>query len=196
VEKEYHSLNKILSIGKLNIGSKAYIGNASVTDEGNVEGELYVTGEQTFKGYINLPENTGFFTLNGEQYYRTGDKIVYDRAQELYFYAGRVDREIKYFGHRINLNNLEYLFSGIGPIGEAAAIFSKRYSAIGLFFTSEPGFKLEENMHLLQDIPHWLRPTHYFPTPQFPLNANFKTDYSALEQFYERYLQSIYEEQE
>lgn len=194
VEEDLRTYNRVVSIGRLNIGSRAYIGNASLTEEGNVEGELYVTGEQTFNGYINMPEHNGFVEYDGKQYYKTGDKIIYDREEDLYFYAGRVDREIKYFGHRINLNNLEYVFSGIGPISETAAIFSRKYMTIGLFFTSEPGFKLEENMHLLQHIPNWLRPTHYFPTPQFPLNANYKTDYSALEQFYDRYLETKYQD--
>lgn len=194
LEENFRTANRIVSIGKLNMGSRAYIGDATLSDEGNVEGELCITGEQTFNGYINLPEHTGFFEFNGEQYYRTGDRIIYNREEGLYYYAGRTDREIKYFGHRINLNNLEYVFSGIGPISETAAIFSRKYMTIGLFFTSEPGFKLEENMHLLQHIPGWLRPTHYFPTPQFPLNANFKTDYSALEQFYDRYLETKYQD--
>jgi D-alanine--poly(phosphoribitol) ligase subunit 1 len=167
----------------------AYLGNAMLTEGGNLEGELYVSGDQTFKGYINLPELTGFIEYDGELFYKTGDKVIYNQQEELYYYAGRVDREVKFHGHRINLNNLEYVFSGIGPISETAAIFSRRYMTIGLFFTSEPGFKLEENMHLIRHIPEWLRPTHYFLTPQFPLNTNFKTDYAALEIFYNRYLE-------
>ncbi|WP_127128125.1 AMP-binding protein [Pseudoflavitalea rhizosphaerae] len=195
VEKEFHTWNRVVSIGQLNIGSKAYLGNAILLEDGNLEGELYVSGEQTFKGYLNLPEGTGFFEYDGEQYYKTGDKVIFSQLEDRYYYAGRVDREVKYYGHRINLNNLEYVFSGIGPINDAAAIFSRKYMTIGLFFTSTPGFKLEENMHLLQHIPNWLRPTHYFPTPEFPLNANFKTDYSALETFYNRYLEKKYPSQ-
>ncbi|QEC44107.1 AMP-binding protein [Pseudobacter ginsenosidimutans] len=196
VETEFHTWNRVVSIGQLNIGSKAYLGNAMLLEDGNLEGELYVSGEQTFNGYINLPEGTGFFEYDGEQFYKTGDKVIYNQEEDRYYYAGRVDREVKYYGHRINLNNLEYVFSGIGPISDAAAIFSRKYMTIGLFFTSTPGFKLEENMHLLQHIPNWLRPTHYFPTPEFPLNANFKTDYSALETFYNRYLEKKYPSQQ
>lgn len=192
VEEPLHTFNRIVSIGQLNIGCKAYLGDASLLQDGNVEGELYVSGDQTFQGYINLPEGNSFFEYNGEAFYKTGDKVIYNSDLDLYYYTGRVDREVKYAGHRVDLNNLEYLFSGLGPISEAAAIFSRKYSTIGLFFMSDPNFKLEEHMDLLKHIPQWLRPTHYFPTPQFPLNANFKTDYTALEQFYNRFLEKTY----
>src|SRR5690606_33445564 len=68
VEKQFHSWNRVVSIGQLNIGSKAYLGNAILLEDGNLEGELYVSGEQTFNGYINLPDTTGFFEYDGEQF--------------------------------------------------------------------------------------------------------------------------------
>lgn len=189
----YHSFNRIVSIGKLNTGCRAYIADAQLTAGGNIEGELCVAGEQIFSGYLNMPDSHHFTELNGERYFKTGHLVIYNKEEDLYYYVGRVEREIRYQGHRINLNKLEYLFSGMHPITDAAAIYSRKYMTIGLFFTSSPGFKLEDHMHLLENIPAHLRPTHFFPTPHFPMNAHFKKDYPALEQFYQRYLDKMYE---
>jgi len=92
--------NGIICIGQLNIGSKAYISNATILSNHHEEGELCLTGEQLFRGYINVPNSERFFEFNGERYYKTGDKVIYNREEDLYYYAGNIDREITYYSHQ------------------------------------------------------------------------------------------------
>lgn len=100
MQAPFHIHNGLLSIGKLNIGSKAYISDAMILSNHHVEGELCLTGEQLFKGYINVPNSERFFDFNGERYFKTGDKVIYNREDDLYFYAAHIDQEIKVYNHQ------------------------------------------------------------------------------------------------
>lgn len=186
---EPRSYNDIISIGKMNSGCKAFIADAEVLENNRITGELCVSGTQNFKGYLNSPGRDRFFEMDGQLYYRTGDRVVYDRGEDLYYYAARVDREVKYYGHRINLSNVENLFNGLEEIKDSAAVYSRKHMTLGLFIMSDGPFKPEENGHLFRNIPSYLRPTHFFPAPSFPVNANFKKDYKTLELFYDFYLE-------
>ncbi len=79
-------------------------------------GELYIGGVGVARGYLNQPELTAkqFLpdTLGGDGYdsserlYRTGDLVQYDDQGELLF-LGRLDRQVKVRGFRIELSEIE-----------------------------------------------------------------------------------------
>jgi long-subunit acyl-CoA synthetase (AMP-forming) len=188
VEEQLKHRDEIVSIGRMNPNCKAYLGDAMTTGDHQIQGELYVSGCQNFKGYLNGNRDR-FVEIDGVTYYKTGDIVMYDEQEELYYYAGRADREVKHYGHRINLDNVESIFNVLGPIVSSAAIYSRKHMSIGLFITSDAGFNLDDNMHLLNDVPSYLTPAHFFNTENFPLNANFKKDYKTLELFYNFYLE-------
>ncbi|MEG2204927.1 MAG: AMP-binding protein, partial [Oscillospiraceae bacterium] len=61
-------------------------------------GELVITGERVAAGYLGS-ERGGFCSFDGRPAYRTGD-LGFRRGERLY-YSGRVDRQLKIHGFRI-----------------------------------------------------------------------------------------------
>ncbi|WP_018638157.1 non-ribosomal peptide synthetase [Parafrankia elaeagni] len=72
------------------------------------QGELVVTGPNVALGYLDLAQTTAFFGVagQGERRYRTGDLAVL-RDDGRYQYLGRVDRQIKVRGFRIEPAEVE-----------------------------------------------------------------------------------------
>lgn len=76
------------------------------------EGELYIGGRGVARGYLNRPELTEdrFVTdtadASGARLYRTGDLVRVGRHGELHF-LGRLDRQLKIRGHRIEPAEIE-----------------------------------------------------------------------------------------
>src|SRR5207253_2121149 len=76
-------------------------------------GELCIGGSQVATGYWRLPERTAerFAAPLGpseaaDQWYRTGDRVVKDPERGLIF-LGRLDRQAKIRGHRVDLQEVE-----------------------------------------------------------------------------------------
>jgi amino acid adenylation domain-containing protein len=86
-------------------------------------GELLAGGESLMSGYWNRPEDTqrAFVSLEGERYYRTGDRVS-RAADGNYLFAGRLDRQVKRRGFRIELGEIETALRGLKDILEAAAV--------------------------------------------------------------------------
>ncbi|TDJ04168.1 MAG: amino acid adenylation domain-containing protein, partial [Deltaproteobacteria bacterium] len=73
-------------------------------------GELWVAGDFVTRGYLNRPELTSEkFIKNpfGEgRIYKTGDKVRWLTPGEME-YQGRIDRQVKIRGHRLELDEIE-----------------------------------------------------------------------------------------
>ncbi|OIK09955.1 D-alanine--poly(phosphoribitol) ligase subunit 1 [Bacillus sp. MUM 116] len=80
--------------------------NGQEVPEGE-KGEIIVVGPSVSKGYLGQPELTekSFYTINGEQAYRTGDEG--EMVKDLLFYKGRIDFQIKLHGYRMELEEIE-----------------------------------------------------------------------------------------
>lgn len=78
---------------------------ADVADGQN--GELLIGGPQLATGYIGDPSKTAarFVHIDGTRYYRTGD-IVHRSLDGLLHIHGRQDGQVKYNGHRIELDEI------------------------------------------------------------------------------------------
>jgi len=96
-------------IGKPVANTTAYI----VDKDGNLcppetEGELFVGGDCVTLGYLKRPELTAekFIDFNGEHVYRTGDLARILETGEVE-HLGRIDNQIKFHGHRIELGEID-----------------------------------------------------------------------------------------
>lgn len=75
-------------------------------------GELWIGGDGVATGYLGRPELTAerFVELDGQTYYRTGDRVRWRPDGTLEF-LGRVDRQVKILGHRIEPDEIESVLS-------------------------------------------------------------------------------------
>ena len=91
-----------------------------------VPGELYLGGSQVASGYLNRPELTAerFVhipdSLNG-RVYRTGDQVRW-RSDGNLEYLGRIDRQVKVRGYRVEIGEIESVLLEHPDVAEAAVV--------------------------------------------------------------------------
>lgn len=161
--------------------------NDSVITEKGVTGELCVSGTALGLGYYNNPEQTSLrFVQNPvnknymEPIYRTGDLAYWGDNDNLYF-AGRKDFQIKYMGHRIELEEIEKALSEVDGVERACCVFLKEKSKLLAFFTGETTGK-EIRKSLSELLPVYMIPTSYTKLDSMPITKNGKIDRGALAQ--------------
>src|SRR2546430_5686287 len=73
----------------------------------NERGEIVIAGPNVSPGYLERPDLTAevFFELDGQRAYRTGDQGRF--RDNLLFFEGRIDEQIKLSGYRIELGDIE-----------------------------------------------------------------------------------------
>jgi D-alanine--poly(phosphoribitol) ligase subunit 1 len=154
-------------------------------------GELCLGGTQVARGYWHLPKTTAqrFLppagTLDGaNRWYRTGDRVVIDPRWGLMF-LGRVDRQVKVRGYRIELQEIEQIACEAIPSQTAAALvwpFDRDEPArhIVLFVAGEPQPSERIIAYCQTKLPAPLVPREVHFVADWPLNVNGKTDYEAL----------------
>jgi thioesterase domain-containing protein len=153
-----------------------------------VPGELYLGGPSLARGYVGLPDLTAerFVTLEGPdgpwRAYRTGDRVCW-RADGVLMFRGRVDRQLKIRGHRVEPDEVETL---IMRAGARAAAVDLRDGGAGprLVAWVVPGLCGEETEVLRRalsaSLPEALIPSAWVFVPQLPLNSHGKVDLKAL----------------
>lgn len=155
-----------------------------VTLEG-VTGEICVAGTALALGYYNAPEQTQkSFTQNPlnpcypERIYRTGDLGRLDEEGNIYF-CGRKDFQIKYLGHRIELEEIERAINKLPGIVRCCCVFDEKKSRLYGFYTGDVS-KAELYIMLKEQLPEFMIPTALRPVDTIPLTANGKADRKAL----------------
>ncbi|MEO3842409.1 amino acid adenylation domain-containing protein [Streptomyces sp. B22F1] len=77
-----------------------------------VAGELWIGGDGVAVGYLDRPELTAerFVATVEGRWYRTGDRVRW-RADGLLEFLGRIDRQVKILGHRVEPDEVESVLS-------------------------------------------------------------------------------------
>ncbi|MFD0370484.1 amino acid adenylation domain-containing protein [Streptomyces sp. NPDC127114] len=79
-----------------------------------VSGELWIGGDGVAAGYVGRPELTAERFVTGAdgagRYYRTGDRVR-RRADGSLEFLGRIDRQVKILGHRVEPDEVESVLS-------------------------------------------------------------------------------------
>jgi natural product biosynthesis luciferase-like monooxygenase protein/amino acid adenylation domain-containing protein/non-ribosomal peptide synthase protein (TIGR01720 family) len=116
VKKLQLPLNEV-SIGKPIPNTICYIVNNNITiTNPNEAGELYIGGEGVAIGYwnSNVGEHQDKFSFpkfsENKKVYKTGDLVKYNNDGDIVF-VSRIDRQIKFNGHRIELDGIETLLN-------------------------------------------------------------------------------------
>ena len=93
-------------------------------------GEIVIVGNSVSRGYHNKPDLNAerFIFLDGKPAYRTGDLGTLNADRSL-MYQGRADRQVKFNGHRIELEEIEIAANRSGLVETNATTLFE--SAIG-----------------------------------------------------------------
>lgn len=172
-------LNGIVSIGRMNK-------NQNFSIEKN---ELLITGSQMFSGYLS-GNNSCFEMKNGTRYYKTGDLVHYDSEENYLYYLGRINREVKHNGYRINLDYIEVKIKESADVMNSAVIYHEPIQKIIAFVQYHNTFMRSET--IIDCLPEFAKDTLLVSVKKFPLNLNDKVDYSLLKLFSNQFIETKY----
>jgi D-alanine--poly(phosphoribitol) ligase subunit 1 len=162
-----------------------------VDDGGNAvpageRGEIIIAGPNVSPGYLNRPDanERAFFRLGGMQAYRTGDVGHYE--DDMLFFDGRVDNQIKLHGYRIEPGDVEAHLSSLPGVREAAVLpvtRNGRAESLQAFvvFTKRPegsDFEISNGLRLdlAKRLPVHMLPRRFHFLERLPMNVNGKVD--------------------
>jgi amino acid adenylation domain-containing protein len=158
-------------------------------DDGDV-GELIAFGDGLACEYLGRPELTAerFVTLNCRdgvvrRGYRTGDKVR-KRGDGAYEYLGRLDKQVKIDGHRIEPGEIEVFLNALAGVSEARVVAKtglqgqKRLAAY-LVAVEELDIDAIRKV-LLEELPTFMVPHFLIRVEALPKNKNGKLDESKL----------------
>ena len=153
-------------------------------------GELAIAGPMVGLGYLHQPDLTAaafgadpFSQQAGARLYRSGDRGRL-RADGTLEFLGRLDRQIKVRGFRVEPGELELALSRIPGISRAAVVAEPtRGSDAQLIAYVVAAAELEETAiqrALTASVPPFLLPARLHRLADMPHTPNGKTDYKAL----------------
>ncbi len=150
-----------------------------------IEGEICVRGTALALGYLGAPDQTAAaFVQNPcnklypELIYRTGDIGKYDETGDLLF-CGRRDHQVKYMGHRIELQEVERGIAGVGGVERCCCIFDEeKHKLYGFYQGTIDKAELQKALSVF--LPAYMIPGVLDPVEEFPLTKNGKIDRRAL----------------
>ncbi|WP_030166301.1 non-ribosomal peptide synthetase [Spirillospora albida] len=155
-----------------------------------VGGELFIGGEGLADGYLNRPElDAERFVQSpavpGRILYRTGDLVTL-KSNGRFYYTGRIDRQIKLRGHRIELAEIihvamaepyvRWAHAGVHVTeagGKSLCLWVRYEEDAG---TAEPRLRAA----LARRLPSYMVPAFVVETATVPWTANGKLDETAL----------------
>ena len=155
-------------------------------------GELWVSGPQVSRGYLNRPEKTNEVYINNpfnkdkkyERIYRSGDIVRYLPSGDIQF-VGRRDGQVKIRGFRIELKEVETVIREFNGIKDATVQAFDEEGGNGKFIAayivSDKTIDIEElNNFILDQKPPYMIPAVTMQIDAIPLNQNQKVNKRAL----------------
>ena len=155
-------------------------------------GELWVSGPQVSRGYLNRPEKTAEVYIanpfaDNEKYarvYRTGDIVRYLPSGDIQF-VGRRDGQVKIRGFRIELKEVEAVIREFPGIKDATVQAFDEEGGNGKFIAayivSDTTIDIEAlNNFILDQKPPYMVPAVTMQIDAIPLNQNQKVNKRAL----------------
>ncbi len=180
-------------IGRAIAHTQVYVldesGKAVVDGE---EGELYAGGDGVALGYLNRPELTAerfvvdpFDPAGPGLMYRTGDRVR-RRADGNFEFLGRVDRQVKISGKRVELDEVEACIRRCGLVDDAAVTCPEVRIGVRKIYayvksTRDPDGLIQElRAALRQELPEHMVPASIVVLAALPLTPTGKVDRTRL----------------
>ena len=154
-------------------------------------GELWVSGPQVSRGYLNRPEKTAEVYISNPfnkdskyaRIYRTGDIVRYLPDGNIQF-VGRRDGQVKIRGFRIELKEVESIIREYPGIKDATVqAFDEEGGGkfIAAYIVSDEQIDIEAlNNFILDEKPPYMVPAVTMQIDVIPLNQNQKVNKRAL----------------
>lgn len=152
-------------------------------EKDGVAGEIVIVGKSVGNGYVgNLAG--GFAMRKGERIYRTGDRGMI--RDGFLWYLGRMDRQIKYKGYRIEPGEIEEAILSWKEVRAAAVLPVMKQDEVR-FLTAVVEWKEEPlpvsvcRERMLRCLPPYMQPKQWKTVERIPMNNRGKRDLHALE---------------
>ena len=156
-------------------------------------GELWISGPQVSRGYLNRPEKTAEVYIDNPftdqhkfaRVYRSGDIVRYLPSGDIQF-VGRRDGQVKIRGFRIELKEVEAVIREFPGIKDATVqAFDEEGSSGGKFIAayivSDQQIDIEAlNNFIMDQKPPYMVPAVTMQIDAIPLNQNQKVNKRAL----------------
>jgi amino acid adenylation domain-containing protein len=158
-------------------------------------GEIYIGGNGVGRGYRNLPDASQlafipdpFAVTSGARMYRTGDRGI-RRVDGVHEFRGRLDRQIKIRGQRVELDEVGNTLAKHPGIEFGIATTNSSPQApnqlIAHFLPKDQAGVPTVNelqAHLLKHLPDYMVPSIFVQLQSLPLSPNGKIDLGKLPQ--------------
>ncbi len=142
------------------------------------KGEILISGKQISPGYINSPLETKkkFVTFNKMRYFRTGDYANIFKGN--FYFKNRIDSQIKYKGHRIELSEINYFLREYGFNNTYTNLFKNEI----ISFIQGKYIDIEKIKKFLgKKLEQYKIPSNFIFLKKFPLNKSGKINIKELE---------------
>lgn len=152
-----------------------------------VYGDLYVGGLCVGRGYRNNKELTEQKFIpnpyeSEDTLYKTGDIACWSPQGEIIL-AGRIDKQVKIRGLRIELEDISSCLSGYSGIHDAVVkVFERNNQQVVIaYYTSEKVYKESDLVRFMGDqLPYYMLPSRIVRLDEMPLTQNGKVDEKQL----------------
>jgi amino acid adenylation domain-containing protein/thioester reductase-like protein len=149
-------------------------------------GEIYIGGRGVARGYLS-EDGRGRFQLDpyspepGARRYRTGDLGTWTEQGNLEV-LGRIDRQLKIRGFRVEPGEIEATLAGHPGIANVAvtAYEQNGQRRLAAYYTGESSPVKELREYVARYLPDYMVPSSFVALPELPLKTNGKVDLTAL----------------
>lgn len=150
------------------------------------EGELLVGGLGLALGYLGDPAKTAEKFVedsDGERWYRTGD-VVRLRDDGAAVFVGRVDRQVKIRGHRIEPDGVEHELAACDGVDQGAVVVqgdtAETRRMVAFFVPRGDGGPAEVRGQLAERVSPTMMPERFVSIEKMPMGRTGKIDRGAL----------------
>jgi len=157
-----------------------------------VTGELYIGGDGLARGYLNNPDLTAekfvgdpFSDQPVGRLYRTGDRVRYRPDGQIEF-LGRLDKQVKIHGFRVELGEIEAALARHPAVASAVVVAredragDRRLVAYVVPHDAKKDSLADLRNFLAAKLPDYMVPSAFVPMESLPLIASGKVDWRAL----------------
>ena len=181
----WHDTRAVVPIGKPAANMQIFLldENLNAVPE-NVMGEIYISGAGLARGFLNNPQQTAerFIDnpiLSGQKMYKTGD-VARWLPEGILEYAGRNDEQVKFHGHRIELNEIRSLLNQNAEVKDSLVSILKDNNGndvlVAYYVANERLDTAALRATLARNLIEETIPSLFVHLHEFPLTANGKID--------------------